>query len=54
MFGPKRAPMDGVVTDGEAVAFGEGGRTGGGEEENYFEHILSIGCLKHNIIVNGL
>jgi hypothetical protein len=45
--------MSGVVADGVAVAFGEGGGAGG-EEEEEFVHILSIGCLKQNCRWNGL
>ena len=40
--GPEGALMSGVVADGVAVAFGEGGGAGG-EEEEEFVHILSIG-----------
>ncbi len=54
MLGPERALVDGVVTDGEGLAFGEGARAGGDDEKVEFVHITSIGCLKQNISMNEL
>ena len=42
-----------VVADGETIALGEGSGAGG-EEEEEFVHILSIGRFKQNISIDGL
>ncbi len=51
---PERALVDGVVADGEGLAFGEGAGAGGSDEELEFVHITCIGCLRQNISMVGL